>query len=88
MKIAIQLYSLFVKIPKPVWRSSAYNFRYTAKYSNKMADITALLLIFDGSEEMEAVITADVLRRAEVCKIIICYNLKYTIYYILYTVLE
>ncbi|KAF7406007.1 hypothetical protein HZH68_005376 [Vespula germanica] len=67
MKIAIQLYSLFVKIPKPVWRSSAYNFRYTAKYSNKMADITALLLIFDGSEEMEAVITADVLRRGGVC---------------------
>lgn len=88
MRIAIQLFSLFVENSKPFWRSSAYNFRYTAKYSNKMANKTALLLISDGSEEMEAVITADVLRRAEVCKIIICYNLKYTIYYILYTVLE
>jgi len=31
-----------------------------------MAKKTALLLIADGSEEMEAVITADVLRRAAV----------------------
>ncbi|XP_046820162.1 protein dj-1beta-like isoform X1 [Vespa crabro] len=66
MRIAIQLYSLFLKNSKPVWRSSAYNFRYTAKYSNKMAEKTALLLISDGSEEMEAVITADVLRRGGV----------------------
>lgn len=51
-----------------------------------MANKTALLLISDGSEEMEAVITADVLRRGEVCKIIIRYNLKYTIYYILYII--
>lgn len=34
-------------------------------FSN-MAKKTALLLIADGSEEMEAVITADILRRAGV----------------------
>ncbi|XP_076662315.1 protein dj-1beta [Halictus rubicundus] len=35
-----------------------------AKYTVNMAKKTAILLIADGSEEMEAVITADVLRRA------------------------
>ncbi|XP_015186243.1 PREDICTED: protein deglycase DJ-1zDJ-1-like [Polistes dominula] len=66
MRTAIQLCSLFVKNSKPVCRSAAYNFQYTVKYSNKMAEKTALLLIADGSEEMEAVITADVLRRGGV----------------------
>jgi hypothetical protein len=35
-------------------------------FCSNMAKKTALLLIADGSEEMEAVITADVLRRAAV----------------------
>ncbi|XP_043258240.1 protein dj-1beta-like isoform X1 [Colletes gigas] len=37
-----------------------------AKYTIDMAKKTAILLIADGSEEMEAVITVDVLRRAGV----------------------
>ncbi|XP_076628144.1 protein dj-1beta [Colletes latitarsis] len=37
-----------------------------AKYTINMVEKTAILLIADGSEEMEAVITVDVLRRAGV----------------------
>lgn len=37
------------------------------KYTVNMGKKSALLLIADGSEEMEAVITTDVLRRAGVC---------------------
>lgn len=40
--------------------------QFNAKYTVNMAKKTAILLIADGSEEMEAVITADVLRRAGV----------------------
>ncbi|XP_034180743.2 protein dj-1beta [Osmia lignaria lignaria] len=36
------------------------------KYTVNMAKKTAILLIADGSEEMEAVITADVLRRGDI----------------------
>ncbi|XP_031848540.1 protein dj-1beta [Nomia melanderi] len=39
-------------------------FQLNAKYSANMAKKTAILLIANGSEEMEAVITTDVLRRA------------------------
>lgn len=45
------------------------------KYTTKMSKKTALLLIADGSEEMEAVITTDVLRRVGV-SVFIVYNLK------------
>lgn len=42
-------------------------FQLNVKYSVNMAKKTAILLIANGSEEMEAVITTDVLRRAGVC---------------------
>lgn len=41
-------------------------FQSNVKYNVDMAKKTAILLIADGSEEMEAVITTDVLRRAGV----------------------
>lgn len=49
--------------------SSAYfktiNLSFVANYCTKMSK-TAILLLAEGAEEMEAVITADVLRRAGV----------------------
>lgn len=36
------------------------------KFCTNMSTKSAILLIADGSEEMEAVITADILRRAKV----------------------
>lgn len=42
------------------------SFQYSLRFSNSMSQKSAILLIADGSEEMEAVITIDVLRRAGV----------------------
>lgn len=54
------LSSIFFNVSRSVRVITRKNF------STNMAKKTAILLIADGSEEMEAVITADILRRAGV----------------------
>lgn len=43
-----------------------FNVKSSRLYFHNMSKKTALLLLADGAEEMETVVTADILRRAEV----------------------
>lgn len=63
-------------VTRPYFLSTVPFKSLTSLTGEKMATKTAILLLADGAEEMEAVITTDVLRRAGVSWFFTLYNLK------------